>query len=38
MKDVVYGMINFGEERELAQASFGYIKTDISDIKIGTYH
>lgn len=33
MEDVVYGLINFGEERELARASFGYIKTDISDIK-----
>lgn len=33
MEDVKYGLINFGEERELAQANFEYIKTDISDIK-----
>lgn len=29
----VYGMINFGPERELATASFGYIHRDIEDIK-----
>lgn len=33
MDDVVYGLLSFGEESELARASFEYIKTDISDIK-----
>ena len=29
----VYGLINFGPERELAKASFEYIQRDIEDIK-----
>lgn len=33
MNDVVYGLFDFGETRELAQSNFGYIKTDIADIK-----
>ncbi len=31
--NVVYGMINFGEERELARASLKYILSDMCDIK-----
>lgn len=30
---IVYGMINFGEEREVARGSFEYIAKDVSDIK-----
>lgn len=33
MQDVVYGLFNLRKERELAQASYGYIRQDIADIK-----
>ena len=33
MENIVYGLFNLREERELAQASYGYIQQDIADIK-----
>ena len=31
--DIIYGMFNLCEEREMARASFGYIMSDFHDIK-----